>query len=140
MAVTYLKKATKTPETETATAQKVVTEMLHEIETRGEAAVREYASKLDKWTGDLIVSPAEIERRAREVPASVRADIDFAAKQVFDFAVAQRESLREFSVELYPGVTAGQRVVPVNVVDVPVVPPSTGAVMVGVVMPGSSRG
>lgn len=116
MAVTYLKKATKTPETETATAQKVVTEMLHEIETRGEAAVREYASKLDKWTGDLIVSPAEIERRAKEVPASVRADIDFAAKQVFDFAVAQRESLREFSVELYPGVTAGQRVVPVNVV------------------------
>ena len=31
-------------------------------------------------------------------------------------------------------------VVPVNVIDVPVVPPSTGAVMVGVVMPGSSRG
>ena len=40
MATTYLKKASKTPETETATAQKVVTEMLAEIGVRGEGAVR----------------------------------------------------------------------------------------------------
>jgi sulfopropanediol 3-dehydrogenase len=116
MAVTYLKKAIKTAETETATAQKVVTEMLHEIETRGEAAVREYAKKLDGWDGDIILSAAEIERRTQEVPAGVRADIEFAAKQVYDFALAQRKSLEEFSVDLYPGVTAGQRVIPVNVV------------------------
>ena len=116
MAVSYLKKAIKTAETETATAQKVVTEMLHEIETRGEAAVREYAKKLDGWDGDIILSAAEIERRTQEVPAGVRADIEFAAKQVYDFALAQRKSLEEFSVELYPGVTAGQRVIPVNVV------------------------
>jgi len=116
MAVSYLKKAIKTAETETATAQKVVTEMLHEIETRGEAAVREYAKKLDGWDGDIILSAAEIERRTQEVPAGVRADIEFAAKQVYDFALAQRKSLEEFSVDLYPGVTAGQRVIPVNVV------------------------
>src|ERR1700677_70231 len=116
MAVSYLKKAIKTAETETATAQKVVTEMLHEIETRGEAAVREYAKKLDGWDGDIILSAAEIESRTQEVPAGVRADIEFAAKQVYDFALAQRKSLEEFSVELYPGVTAGQRVIPVNVV------------------------
>jgi sulfopropanediol 3-dehydrogenase len=116
MAVSYLKKAIKTAETETATAQKVVTEMLHEIETRREAAVREYAKKLDGWDGDIILSAAEIERRTQAVPAGVRADIEFAAKQVYDFALAQRKSLEEFSVELYPGVTAGQRVIPVNVV------------------------
>ena len=46
--IKYLKKATKTPETETATAQGVVTEMLAEIEKNGEAAVRAYAKKLDK--------------------------------------------------------------------------------------------
>lgn len=115
MTVTYLKKATRTPETETAAAQEVVAEMLHEIEARGESAVCEYAKKLDKWDGDIILSPAEIERRVKEVPAGVRADIEFAAKQVYDFAMAQRRSLEEFSVELYPGVTAGQRVIPVNV-------------------------
>lgn len=46
MPVEYLKKAGKT--TETATAQKVVSGMLSAIGERGEAAVREYALKLDQ--------------------------------------------------------------------------------------------
>lgn len=115
MATTYLKTASKTPETETATAQQVVTDMLAEIGRQGEVAVRAYAKQLDGWDGDIVLTRAEIERRAAEVPAEVRRDIDFAIAQVSAFAHAQRESLREFAVELHPGVTAGQRVIPVNV-------------------------
>jgi sulfopropanediol 3-dehydrogenase len=115
MTVTYLKKASKTPETETATAQKVVAEMLGAIETGREAAVRAYASKLDGWQGEIVLTRAEIDRRATEVPAQVRRDIDFAIAQVSEFANAQRASMREFSVELHKGVEAGQRVLPVNV-------------------------
>lgn len=116
MAVTFLKKASKTPETETATAQKVVNEMLAEIQGRREDAVRDYSLKLDKWSGDIIMSEADIQKNIKDVPESVRKDIDFGAKQVHDFALAQKESLKEFSVELYPGLTAGQRVLPVDVV------------------------
>ena len=115
MAVHYLKKAAKTPETETATAQKVVTEMLAEIGARGEAAVRDYARKLDGWEGEIVLTRAEIDRRAAEVPDAVKRDIDFAIAQVSAFAHAQRRSLGEFAVDLHPGVTAGQRVLPVNV-------------------------
>ena len=115
MTVTYLKKASKTPETETATAQKVVAEMLGAIEEGREAAVRAYAKKLDGWDGEIVLSRAEIERRAAEVPAEVKRDIDFAIAQVSAFAHAQRRSLQEFSVELHKGVMAGQRVLPVNV-------------------------
>jgi sulfopropanediol 3-dehydrogenase len=115
MTVTYLKKASKTPETETATAQKVVAEMLGAIEAGREAAVRAYASKLDGWQGEIVLTRAEIDRRATEVPAQVRRDIDFAIAQVSEFANAQRASMREFSVELHKGVEAGQRVLPVNV-------------------------
>ena len=115
MATTYLKKASKTPETETATAQKVVADMLAEIEKHGEAAVRAYAKTLDGWDGEIVLSRAEIDRRAAEVPAQVQRDIDFAIRQVRDFALAQRRSMQEFSVELHPGVSAGQRVLPVNV-------------------------
>ena len=115
MAITYLKKASKTPETETANAQAVVTDMLTEIGAHGEDAVRAYARKLDQWSGDIVLSRAEIDRRAAEVPAQVRSDIDFAIAQVSAFAHAQRESLRDFAVGLHPGVTAGQRVLPVNV-------------------------
>jgi sulfopropanediol 3-dehydrogenase len=115
VAITYLKKADKTPESETTTAQAVATTMLAAIEEKGEAAVRQYAADLDKWTGEMIVTPEQIAANAREVPAQVRADIDFAIQQVFDFAQAQRRSLSDFQVELHPGVTAGQRVLPVNV-------------------------
>ena len=116
MAIHYLKRASKTPETETATAQKVVDEMLATIQAGGEAAVREYARRLDKWEGDIVMSAAAIDAAIADVPASVRADIDFAARQVYDFALAQRRSIEDFQVELHPGVIAGQKVVPVNVV------------------------
>lgn len=116
MSVKYLKKAAKTPETETATAQKVVTEMLAEIQKNGESAVREYSRKLDKWEGDIIMSPEAIATATKDVPDSVKRDIEFASKQVYDFAIAQKNSMLEFSTELHKGVTAGQRVIPVNVV------------------------
>ena len=51
MAITHLKTATKTPETETDAARAVVTEMLAAIEAGGEQAVKDYALKLDKWDG-----------------------------------------------------------------------------------------
>ncbi len=116
MGTHYLKKASKTPETETSNAQQVVVEMLAHIEKNGESAVREYAKSLDKWTGDIILSQDQIDKIISEVPSLVKQDIDFAVKQVYDFAIAQKESIHNFSTELYPGVLAGQKVIPVNVV------------------------
>jgi sulfopropanediol 3-dehydrogenase len=111
----YVKKAGKTPETESGSAREVVAAMLAEIEKRGEAAVREYADKLDGWKGEIILSPQEVERRTRDIPAGIKRDIEFATERVRRFALAQRESLREFSTEVAPGLEAGQRLVPVNV-------------------------
>ena len=115
MAVQFLKKASKTPETETGTAQKVVGEMLADIEQRGEAAVREFASKLDGWKGEILVTRQEIGRRTRNIPDPIKRDIEFATEQVRRFALAQRESLHEFAAEIRPGLTVGQRLIPVNV-------------------------
>ena len=115
MAIEYLKRAAKSPETETQAARKVVEEMLAAIERGGEAAVRDYARSLDHWEGDIVMTPAAIEQRLAGVPADVKRDIDFATDRVRRFAEAQRESAREFSVEVQPGLTAGQRIVPVNV-------------------------
>jgi len=115
MTIEYLKRATKTPETEAENARAVVAEMLAAIETGGEQAVRDYAQKLDRWTGPIVLTAGEVERRAAEVPEAVRRDIEFATAQVRAFALAQRRSISDFSVELLPGLTAGQRLVPVNV-------------------------
>jgi sulfopropanediol 3-dehydrogenase len=116
MSLRYLKKADKTPDTETATAQQVVTDMLAAIEAGGERAVRDYASKLDHWDGDIVMSAAQIDAALQDVPMQVRADIDFAVKQVRDFALAQKASIADVAVPLHDGVTAGQKVLPVNVV------------------------
>lgn len=116
MAITYLKRADKTPQTETATAQKVVNDMLAAIQSGREQAVRDYARQLDHWEGEIVMSDAAIAAAIAQVPDGVRRDIDFAVKQVSDFARAQRDSLQDFAVSLHDGVTAGQRVVPVNVV------------------------
>jgi sulfopropanediol 3-dehydrogenase len=115
MAIEFLKRASRSPETETGTARKVVEEMLSEIERRGEDAVREYAARLDHWTGEIVMTPEAIERRLRDVPPDVRRDIEFATERVRRFALAQRESTAEFSMEVQPGLTAGQRLIPVNV-------------------------
>ena len=115
MTTTYLKKAAKSPETETDSARKVVSEMLSAIERGGEQAVRDYALKLDKWSGEIMVTSAEVERRTKDMPAQIKRDIEFATAQVTKFAIAQRNSVKEFAVEVSPGLMAGQKLVPCNV-------------------------
>ena len=115
MATTYLKKAEKTPETNSAEAQRVVNEMLARIEAEGEDAVRHYARALDKWDGGILVSRAEMDARAEEVPQQVREDIAFAVEQVRTFALAQRDSVKDFEMTMPSGLTAGQKWVPCNV-------------------------
>ena len=72
MPVVHLKQATKTPETETGNARRVAAEMLAKIERGGEQAVRDYAAKLDQWTGDIVVTDEEVERRIHDIAPGVK--------------------------------------------------------------------
>ncbi len=112
----FLKKATKTVESQDAATQQTVSEMLAAIEAGGETVVRDYSQKLDKWGGPFIVDREEIARRCANIPASIRRDIDLAIAQVRRFAEAQLASVSEFKIDVRPGLTAGQKLVPVNVV------------------------
>jgi sulfopropanediol 3-dehydrogenase len=115
VSIQYLKRAAKSPETETATARAVAEQILAEIARKGEQAVLDYSAKLDHWTGPIVMTAEEIERRIRDIPGTVKHDIEFATERVRRFAQAQRESIREFTIEMQPGLTAGQRLIPVNV-------------------------
>lgn len=115
MAITHLKLASRTPEDTTSEARGVVEAMLADIAQGSEAAVRAHAARLDGWTGEIIVSGAEIDRRLANLPEGIREDIDFAVDRVRRFALAQRASVQDFSVELSPGVIAGQKLVPMQV-------------------------
>lgn len=115
MAISKLKSAAKAPQGNEAATREVASEMLAKIKSGGEAAVRDYARRLDKWEGDILVSADEIQRRTAAIPDGVKRDIEFAAGQVRKFAQAQMASVREFQTELSPGLIAGQRLIPVNV-------------------------
>jgi len=110
----YLKRAAKTPSTGEDGTRVVVREMLAACEGGGEARVREYARVLDGWSGEIVVSRAEIEAAGAALSAGMREDIAFAHARVKRFAEAQLASLQEFETELLPGLVAGQKLMPVN--------------------------
>lgn len=112
--IEYLKTALKTPISDEEHTRRVVAEMLREIEAEGENKVRHYAETLDGWTGDIVITPDDIEKAAAQVPQQVKEDIQFAHERVQRFAEAQLSSLSEFETELSPGLIAGQRLVPVQ--------------------------
>jgi len=115
MSVEYLKKATKTPETDETQTREIVVSMLDDIKENGEAAVKKYAEKLDSWTGDFIITQEDIDKAGDGLDQQTKDDIQFAYEQVYNFAVKQRDSMLEFETELHPGVIAGQKLIPVNV-------------------------
>ena len=110
----YLKRAEKSPTTGEEETRQTVQAMLAEIESGGEDKAREYAAHLDKWTGDIIVSPDEIKAAGESLSQRARDDIQFAYARVKKFAQAQLESMSEFETELSPGLIAGQRLIPVQ--------------------------
>ena len=114
MTIEYLKKAEKTAATGEDDTRKIVTDMLAAIEAGGEEKAIEYNHKLDNFTGNVVVTPEEIEAAAAEVPQQVKDDIQFAYERVRRFAEKQREALIDFEVELSPGLFAGQRQIPVS--------------------------
>ena len=114
MAVTWLKRASRTPASGEADTRVYVEGMLAEIEEGGEAAACRYAETLDDWSGSIVVPKGEIARAEHEISAQVRDDIRFAWERVRRFAEAQRASLAEFETELSPGLVAGQRLIPVE--------------------------
>jgi len=115
MSINYLKKATKTAETDEGQTREIVVNMLDDIKENGEEAIKKYAEKLDKWTGDFIITQDDIDKAAASLDERTKEDIQFAHDQVYNFAIKQRESMLEFETELHPGVVAGQKLIPVNV-------------------------
>src|ERR1700674_5642728 len=98
-----------------AQVRKTVEAILDDIAARGEAAVREYSEKFDKWSpASFRLSESEIGECIRALPQQVVDDIRFAQEQIRNFALKQRAALRDVEVETLPGVVLGHKNIPVN--------------------------
>jgi sulfopropanediol 3-dehydrogenase len=89
--------------------------ILADIETRGDSAVRELASRFDSYDAPSFrLTPSEIEALVSRVAPRDMEDIRFAQAQVRRFAEAQRASMVDIEVETVPGVVLGHRNIPVQ--------------------------
>ena len=116
MAISYLKKATKTSASDAGDVQETVRSILAEIENEGEAAARRFAEKFDKYAGNIVLTREEIDAAAAQVPQKLKDDIQFAHDNVRRFAEAQKRSIVDFETEVIPGLVAGQKSIPCNAV------------------------
>ncbi len=114
MAVKYLKKAEKTPQTGSDETRNIVADMLAKIEAGGETVALAYGRDLDGYAGDAIVSDEVIAAAAATVSPQLKDDIQFAYDRVTRFAKAQLASVNEFETELSPGLWAGQKLIPIE--------------------------
>jgi sulfopropanediol 3-dehydrogenase len=89
--------------------------ILKDIETRGDAAVRELSEKFDKWSPDSFrLSDDEIQAAIARLPEQTISDIKFAQTQIRNFAEIQKASMHEVEEETLPGVFLGHKNIPVN--------------------------
>ncbi|WP_324755176.1 histidinol dehydrogenase [Roseovarius sp. Pro17] len=114
MAITYLKAAEPRPTGENNDVRDIVAIMLANIEREGETAVRDYAQKLDGWSGDIVLSDKARRAACARVPEDLKNDIRFAQTNIQRFAEAQKATMGECEIEVMPGLIAGQKQIPVS--------------------------
>lgn len=117
MAITYLKRGK--PETERsqddAKVKDTVADILKDIESRGDAALRDLSAQFDNYAPAAFrLSEGEIEALMNKVSPRDMQDIKFAQAQVRHFAQVQRQSMKDVEVETMPGVMLGHRNIPVQ--------------------------
>jgi len=92
-----------------------VEDILKDIETRGDEAVRALSNTFDHYNPPAFrLSEDDIKALMNRVSTRDMEDIHFAQGQIRKFAEAQRASMTDIEIETYPGVILGHRNIPVQ--------------------------
>jgi sulfopropanediol 3-dehydrogenase len=93
--------------------RQTVEDILADVRKRGDAAVREYSEKFDKWAPKRLAQ-SDQEKILSQVSSSTIKDIEFAQAQIRAFAEHQKAALKDIEVETMPGVKLGHKNIPVE--------------------------
>jgi len=109
----------KRPQGQDAQADRTLTDTVHDVieqvKTRGDAALRDFSAKFDKTVPDSFeVSEGEIKAALADLDPQTRRDSEFAIAQVKRFAQAQLATMKPLEVETLPGVHLGHRIIPIE--------------------------
>ena len=111
----HLKERTGISDEAWAEIRATVSEILSAVEREGELAVRRYSERFDDWSPPSFrVRDDEVRRATASIPDDLLEHIAFAQEQVRAFAELQRTTLVDEEWPTLPGVTLGQRFIPVG--------------------------
>jgi sulfopropanediol 3-dehydrogenase len=92
-----------------------VKNIIAQIEYGGDQAVRELSRQLDSWSPESFkLSAEQINDCLESLSAQTLQDITFAQEQIRNFAIHQRNAIKDIEVETLPGVILGHKNIPVN--------------------------
>jgi sulfopropanediol 3-dehydrogenase len=114
---TYIKrgKSGTQLQAEDSRVAETVSGIIEDIQANGDAAVRKYSERFDRWSPDSFrLSDRQIEDIVAGLPAGIIEDILFAQTQIRNFAYRQKEAIRDIEVETLPGVILGHKNIPVG--------------------------
>lgn len=119
MAIRYLKKG-QDQDTIDNIDQKVsatVSQIIEDVQKRGDSAVRDWSKKFDHWAPDRFeLDQRDIDHALQQLSPQELKDIEFAQTQIRNFAQQQRKTMQDLEVETLPGVVLGHKHIPVNAV------------------------
>jgi histidinol dehydrogenase len=106
MAPKYLKRgeaASKSSSAPTVDVAAIVKSVIDGIRSNGDADVRKYSEKFDRWSPEAFkLSKEDIDAAIAAVPQQTIEDIKQVQANVRKFAQAQRDSLKDFELETEP--------------------------------------
>src|ERR1700748_732146 len=109
----YFKQAAGLPNQKTSPSvdvSAVVKKVIDTIRTEGDAGVRKFSEKFDKWSPQSFkLSQADIDAAMANCPEQTLNDIKEVQRNVRAFAEAQKKFLQDFEIEIRPGVHLGQK-------------------------------
>lgn len=109
------KEARKNTEEESASVEQTVREILKNVRGGSDEAVKGYTEKFDGFRPlNLRVEKDVIKNAYSKVSSETVETLKFAAKRIKDFALHQKECMKELRYESSPGVVLGHRLIPVE--------------------------
>ena len=111
-----LKESKKRTSADTRALRDTVSDIIDQVCTRGDEALREYNLKFDQCSRDFLrVSPEEIRDAYSQLDSQELDDMKTALGNIRAFAQAQRETLSELEdFSPMPGIHLGHRILPVR--------------------------
>lgn len=110
-----LKEAERNAADEKTPVEQTVREILETVRKDGDAAVKKYTEKFDGFLPpSLRVGKEAVKAAYSKVAPGMIETIRFSAERIQDFAMHQKECLKELRYEISPGVVLGHRLIPVE--------------------------